>query len=136
MSKVDDILKLKGVKPTSVRIIVLDYLLDQGKAQSLKDIESGLVRTERSSIFRTLKLFEQHKLIHSIDDGSGMTKYAVCADGCNCELKDLHFHFFCISCQKTYCLTDYPIPQINLPKNFKMLQANMVIKGLCETCNS
>lgn len=117
-------------------MIVLDFLLDQGKAQSLKDIETGLVRTDRSSIFRTLKSFEEHKLVHSIDDGSGMTKYAVCAEGCNCEPEDLHYHFYCISCEKTYCLTDSPIQRIDLPRNFKMLQANMVIKGLCETCNN
>ncbi|WP_044204232.1 Fur family transcriptional regulator [Flammeovirga sp. OC4] len=132
---VEEILQKKGVKPTAVRMNVLNFLLDQEKAVSLKDIESVLSRMDRSSIFRTLKSFEEHKLIHSIDDGTGMTKYAVCAEGCNCELEDLHYHFYCISCEKTFCLMDHPISTIELPKNFKMIHANMVIKGLCDKCN-
>ena len=81
---------------------------------------------DRSSIFRTLKTFEENKVIHSIEDGSGMTKYAVCAEGCNCDPKDLHYHFYCTNCDKTFCLFDVPIPNIQLPKNFKLQQANMV----------
>jgi Fur family ferric uptake transcriptional regulator len=94
-----------------------------------------LAYTDRSSIFRTLKTFEENKVIHSIEDGSGMTKYAVCAKGCNCDPKDLHYHFYCTNCDKTFCLFDVPIPQIELPQNFKLQQANMVVKGLCDNCN-
>lgn len=135
MHTVDEILKNKKVKITAVRTLVLRHLLDQNKAQSLKDIQNALVHTERSSIFRSLKTFEEKKVIHSIEDGSGMTKYAVCAEGCNCETEDLHFHFFCTTCDKTFCLFELPVPNIKLPENFKFLQANMVIKGLCNNCN-
>lgn len=135
MDRIEEIFKIKDVKPTAVRIVVLRYLLEQKKAQSLKDIELGLDQTDRSSIFRTLKTFEDHKVIHSIEDGSGMTKYAVCVEGCNCDPEDLHYHFYCTSCEMTFCLLDQPIPLVNLPNNFKMEQANMVIKGLCDKCN-
>ena len=135
MQIVDEILKIKNVKNTAVRTLVLHHLLNQEKAQSLKDIENALVNTDRSSIFRTLKTFEDNKVIHSIEDGSGMTKYAVCAEGCNCEPKDLHYHFYCNNCNKTFCLFDVPLQIIKLPKNFKIQQANMVVKGLCNNCN-
>lgn len=135
MDKVEAILKIKKVKITAVRTIVLRHLMDKGKALSLKDIETELAYTDRSSIFRTLKTFEENKVVHSIEDGSGMTKYAVCPDGCNCDPKDLHYHFYCTNCDKTYCLFDIPVPQIQLPNNFKLQQANMVIKGLCDSCN-
>ncbi|KXX71838.1 Fur family transcriptional regulator [Flammeovirga sp. SJP92] len=135
MRKAEDILALKGVKPTAVRLNLLEFLLEQDKALSLKEMEIGLLHMDRSSIFRSLKSFEEYKLIHSINDGTGMTKYAVCAEGCNCELEDLHYHFYCTSCEKTFCLMDHPIPSIILPKNFKMTDANMVIKGLCDQCN-
>mgnify|MGYP000963470233 CR=1 FL=1 len=135
MNKAEEILNIKTVKPTAIRLIVLRHLLEQKKAQSLKDIEDKLIHTDRSSIFRTLKTFEENKVIHSIEDGSGMTKYAVCAEGCNCDPKDLHYHFYCTNCSKTFCLLDLPIPHIQLPENFKMQQANMVIKGLCDNCN-
>lgn len=135
MDRTEQILEIKSVKPTAVRILVLRYLLDNKKAQSLKDIEIGLLNTDRSSIFRSLKTFEDYKVVHSIEDGSGMTKYAVCAEGCNCDPKDLHYHFYCTSCSITYCLFDNPIPEIKLPNNFRMQQANMVVKGLCDKCS-
>ncbi len=135
MQTVDEILKIKNVKNTAVRTVVLRHLLNQEKAQSLKDIENALVYTDRSSIFRTLKTFEESKIIHSIEDGSGMIKYAVCAKGCNCDPKDLHYHFYCNNCDKTFCLFDVPFQNIELPKNFKIQQANMVVKGLCNNCN-
>jgi len=136
MQREEQILKEREVKNTAVRTLVLRHLLNQNKAQSLKDIENELPFTDRSSIFRTLKTFEQKKVIHSIEDGSGMTKYALCEEGCSCEPKDLHYHFYCTNCDKTLCLFDMPIPLIKLPKNFKLQQANMVIKGLCDNCNT
>ena len=112
MEKAEEILKVKGVNPTAVRILVL-----------------------RSSIFRSLKTFEEKKVVHSIEDGSGMIKYAVCPTGCNCDPQDLHYHFYCTKCGYTYCLLDNPIPIIKLPQNFKMQRANMVVKGLCNKCS-
>lgn len=135
MQTVEEILRAKKVKNTAVRTIVLRHLLTQEKAHSLKDIENALISTDRSSIFRTLKTFEENKIIHSIEDGSGMVKYAVCAEGCNCNPEDLHYHFYCSNCQKTFCLFDVPFQNIQLPENFKMQQANMVVKGLCDNCN-
>ena len=136
MKTTEEILKKKNVKSTSIRIVILQHLLSQEKAVSLKDIENELTYTDRSSIFRTLKTFEKNKVIHSIVDGSGMTKYAVCSQGCNCDPEDLHFHFYCSNCSKTFCLLDLPIPILELPKNFKLQQANFVAKGLCNNCNT
>ncbi|WP_107038684.1 Fur family transcriptional regulator [Brumimicrobium mesophilum] len=135
MKSPEEILELKNVKCTSIRIVVLQHLLSQEKAVSLKDIEAELTYTDRSSIFRTLKTFEKNKVIHSIEDGSGMIKYAICSEDCNCDPEDLHFHFYCSNCGKTFCLLDTPIPNIQLPENFKLQQANFVIKGLCNHCN-
>lgn len=135
MRSEEEILNIKKVNITAVRTVVLRHLLSQEKALSLKDIEDALVFTDRSSIYRTLKTFEEKKVIHSIEDGSGMTKYAVCAEGCNCDPTDLHYHFYCADCSKTYCLFDIPVPNIELPPNFKLQQANMVVKGLCDQCN-
>jgi len=130
----EKVLVKREVRPTSIRLVVLAYLLERSKAQSLKDIEQGLPDTDRSSIFRSLKVFEEKNVIHSILDGSGSIKYAVCAEGCNCDLADLHYHFYCTNCDLTYCLLDNPIPIIQLPQNFIMKEANMVVKGLCDQC--
>ena len=67
MQTEEEILKIKKVKNTAVRTVVLRHLLSLEKTQSLKDIENALPYMDRSSIFRTLKTFEENKVIHSIE---------------------------------------------------------------------
>jgi len=101
--------------------------MEQNKAVSLQSIEKAFDRADKSTLYRTLRTFEKKKLVHTIDDGSKQLKYALCLESCECETNDLHYHFHCTDCQNTFCLTNQNIPSIELPKNFKMLQANMVI---------
>ena len=131
----EKILKTRNIHPTAMRVLVLRYLLEQDKAVSLKSLENYFTHSDRSSLFRTLKTFEAGKLVHSIDDGSGMTKYALCLESCQCEPQDQHFHFHCVTCKETFCLTQQHVPSIQLPANFTLQQANLVLKGVCTNCN-
>jgi len=133
--KLENRLNKRNIKPTAMRILVLQYLMEHDNAVSLHSIESAFELADKSTLYRTLKTFEKNKLVHTIDDGTKQLKYALCLESCECDTIDLHYHFHCTRCQNTYCLTNQNIPQIDLPKNFKMQQANMVIKGLCESCN-
>jgi Fur family ferric uptake transcriptional regulator len=133
--KIESKLNNRDIKPTAMRILVLQYLMEQDRAVSLQSIEDTFEKADKSTIYRTLKTFEKSKLVHTIDDGTKQLKYALCLESCECETIDLHYHFHCTICQNTFCLTNQNIPKIDLPKNFKMQQANMVIKGMCETCN-
>jgi len=75
-------------------------------------------------------------LVHQINDGSGTTKYALCEQGCNCEIEtDLHLHFHCTNCNKTTCLTDHKIPKIKVPDGYVAENVNLVVKGICNLCS-
>ena len=89
---------------------------------------------DKSTIYRTLTLFLGHHLIHSIDDGTGSFKYAVCSDDCSCEVGDLHAHFHCERCNRTFCFANLPAPLVNLPEGFTIRSINYVLKGLCPEC--
>src|SRR5438045_2573080 len=92
-------LKKRKIAPTAMRIVVLDFLLKNKRTFSLKDLESALESTDRVTLFRTLKTFEDHKIVHSIDDGTGSIKYALCEDSCDCDYpQDIHVHFHCKVC--------------------------------------
>ena len=134
MKEIDKKLSTKNVKPTAMRELVLKILSEQTSAVSLADIENMFNKADKTTLYSTLKTFEENKLIHSIDDGTGSLKYAMCQDNCQCDPKDLHVHFFCIKCQRLYCLKEIPIPQINLPANFKLETSNMLVKGTCANC--
>lgn len=134
MKNIENKLTNKHVKPTAMRELVLKILSEQTNAVSLADIESIFDKADKVTLYRTLKTFEENKLIHSIDDGTGSVKYALCNDSCQCNPNELHVHFLCTKCHHTYCLNDTPIPAINLPDNFTLETINMVVKGKCHNC--
>ena len=131
-----DRLKKRGIKPTSLRVLILRTMMHENRAVSILDIESELETVDKSTIFRTVTFFLSHHLIHSIDDGSGSLKYAVCGNSCTCAVEDLHSHFYCNSCHKTYCLEGIDVPVVELPVGFSLQSINYVLKGICFVCSS
>ena len=130
----DKKLQDKNIKPTAMRELVLKVLTEQKTAISLPELEEKFDRVDKSTLYRTLKIFEDKKLIHSIDDGSGAVRYALCTDTCECKPEDLHVHFLCTVCNQTYCLHEVPVPEIKLPHGFSLESVNMVVKGVCPNC--
>ena len=131
---IDDKLESKEIRPTAMRQLVLKTLIEKGTAMSLNKLEEEFDHADKSTLYRTLKTFEEKKIIHSIDDGTGSLKYAVCQDTCECNPSDLHVHFYCTKCENTFCLTDIPVPTVNLPAGFSLGSVNMVVKGMCANC--
>jgi Fur family ferric uptake transcriptional regulator len=127
-------LSRQGIKPTSVRILILKTILKRNEVFSISDMEDKLQTVDKSTIFRTLLLFQQNNLVHTIDDGSGALKYAVCDEGCDCSAEYRHVHFYCIKCKKAFCLRKTPIPVVDLPEGFSPKNINYVIKGICASC--
>jgi Fur family ferric uptake transcriptional regulator len=125
----------RNIKPTAMRELVLKVLSEQKAAISLADLEQKFDKVDKVTLYRTLKTFEENKLIHSIDDGTGSVKYALCRETCQCNPEDLHIHFLCTKCKQTYCLTDIPVPSVSLPAQFTLENINMVIKGICSNCH-
>jgi len=129
-------LEVKGIRPTAMRNLVLEHLVKQEAAISLADLEKALAPVDRITVYRTLKTFEEHCLVHSIDDGTGASKYALCKEDCdNFPHHDLHVHFYCSSCKETFCLPKTLIPVVSLPKGFKADEMSLVMKGVCERCS-
>ena len=73
-----DILTQAGIRPTSTRILVYEAIAEEKNTFSLGDLEERLPSIDKSGLFRTLTLFHDHRLIHSVDDGSGSLKYCFC----------------------------------------------------------
>jgi len=137
MKEFEEYLLKRKIKPTAMRLLVLEFVGRHDHALSLKDVEQGLEHTDRVTLFRTLKTFEDHKIIHSVDDGSGSVKYALCLDACECDYpQDIHVHFSCKVCEKTICLPKVNVPVIKLPDGFSPQEANVVIKGVCDKCTA
>ncbi len=128
-------LRSRGVRPTAVRLLVFAALKQAAGPVSMNELEILLQTVDKSSIFRTLTVFLDHHLIHSVEDGSGSVRYELCSGEWSCSVRDMHLHFFCTSCHRTFCFTDTPIPEMTLPDGFVMQGVNFVIKGICPQCN-
>lgn len=127
-------LEHRKIKPTSMRMLVLKELTECKSAISLSDLEARFERADIATLYRTLKTFEDKKLIHSIDDGTGSVKYALCEEGCECEANEQHVHFHCTKCGETFCLKHSNIPETKIPAGFDVASINMVYKGTCVNC--
>jgi Fur family ferric uptake transcriptional regulator len=131
-----ELLESHGIKPTANRIVVLKALADAERPMTLTDMEYAILSIDKSGVFRALTLFRSHHLVHTFDDGVGGTLYELCHSHNSHEDDDLHVHFFCERCHRTFCLDDIPLPVIPLPPGFFMTTATYTVKGICPHCGS
>ncbi len=137
--RIERLLEDKGVRPTANRILVARMLGRAERPASLADLEAMLGHTvNKASIFRSLETFAAHGIVHEIEDGSRSLKYELChsaaghaADG---EDDDMHVHFYCEKCGRTFCLDGVGPPPVDLPDGFKARSVNYMIKGACPGC--
>ena len=137
MTEIEKTLNSFNVRPTAMRLLIYKFLAEKEVAVTLSDIENAFEKADRTTLYRTIKTFEDNDIVHQIDDGTGITKYALCEQGCNCEIEtDLHLHFHCNNCNETVCLTEHKIPQIKVPDGFESENVNLVVKGICDKCST
>lgn len=120
-----------GVRVTPVRYLLYEALARESTAVSLTDLETELKTVDKSSIFRNLQLFLEVGLIHQIQDGSGIAKYAV-----NQSHGHSHAHFTCEACGDTICLDGLSLNvcELSLPQGYKADGYTLLIKGKCAHC--
>jgi Fur family ferric uptake transcriptional regulator len=133
----DQLLKDFRLRTTESRQLILDLFLRKDFALSHGDIESGIDNSlDRVTVYRTLKTFLDKGIIHKVLDDEGSLKYALCNDACSSkEHHHNHVHFKCIKCGQTNCLS-VDVPNVILPKGYKINEVNLLIQGVCEHCSS
>ena len=129
-----ELLEQHGVKPTANRIVVVRALAQAGHPVTLSELEYKILSIDKSGVFRALTLFREHHLVHAIDDMAGGTRYELCHSHSDDEDDDLHVHFYCEQCHRTFCLDQTPVPTVSLPDGFQMTSANFIVKGVCPNC--
>lgn len=127
-------LESKGIRPTANRILVMKTLMGEQNPQSLSNLERKMGSMDKSSIFRTLTLFLEHDVVHAFEDGRGVLCYELCEEKGACDHHDGHIHFYCESCQRSFCMEDIHIPNFELPEGFYPHSISFVIKGECPEC--
>ena len=123
-----------GVRPTANRIVIAAALASAGRPVSLGELEASLDTIDKSNISRALAAFRSVHMLHVIEDGSDSVRYELCLSGHGHSDTDVHVHFYCERCGKTFCLHEIPIPPVTLPQGWEPQTSNYLVKGICPDC--
>ena len=135
MEKVHKILEEKAVRITPMRQLLLEYFLENDGAFGLIELENSFPKSDRITMYRTLKTFEEKGIIHGINNGTGEVKYALCDEHCTpTHHIDQHPHFQCEQCKQITCIDSLVIPKMVFPKDYIQKEITMMIKGVCPDC--
>ena len=137
-NRIDELLKRNQLSVTSGRRKILELFLLQEGALSHSDIEKKAgEKFDRVTVYRTLQVFLEKGLIHNIPTADNSIRYALCKDDCTAgHHRDDHVHFICSSCGTTVCLEEVNVPVLKLPKGFVAEQVEVLVNGVCKSCNA
>ncbi|MBQ8364262.1 MAG: transcriptional repressor [Bacteroidaceae bacterium] len=134
----EELLQQYKIRPTAVRMLILKGIDEFAAPFSLEELYVFLDTIDRSTVFRTLVLFEEQHLLHSFEDGSGKKKYCfhhlhpVAGEPSHASCR--HIHATCRVCGRTMCITTQEIPMVSLPDDFEVENVNYVVTGVCSQC--
>ena len=110
--KVEEILKHSHLSITDSRKKILNIFFNHHGALAHRDIEKKAgEKFDRVTVYRTLQIFVEKGIIHTIPTTDNSVRYALCNEHCTeGNHHDDHVHFICLNCGSTLCLEEVGIP--------------------------
>ena len=117
---------------TKARLVILDFFLQTNEALTHNNfLTNPSFHLDRTTIFRTLNLFVEKKILLRIPFADGVNRYLVL------QTKDtVHSNFICNGCKKIIPLELIVLPKAKLPKGFKFKNTEIIFSGLCSSCRN
>jgi len=123
-----------GVKATANRLVIARALAAAARPLSLMELEAAVETIDKSNIFRTLTLFREARLVHALEDTGEGTRYELCRSHHDDEDDDLHPHFYCTACHRTFCLHGSAVPSVDVPEGYVPESVSCLVRGVCPDC--
>jgi Fur family peroxide stress response transcriptional regulator len=123
------LLQDKGIRPSVIRMQVLEYLLEHRTHPTVEEVYEALSKTmptlSKTSVYNTLHLLSENGIILEITIDPSKVRYD--AD------VSLHGHFKCEKCSGVW---DFQVLQVqsSLPKEFEIKAKDIYFTGICENC--
>lgn len=135
-SAIPDLLRRNNLSITESRKKILSLFLSTPDALAHGDIERKAgEKFDRVTVYRTLQTFVEKGMIHTIPTAENAVLYALCKACTEGHHHDDHVHFVCSNCNSTICLDDVVSPKIDLPSGYIAQNVQVVINGICKSCN-
>lgn len=131
------LLKKMRLHITDARRAILNLFLENREALSMTVIERRVV-FDRSTIYRTLQTFHQHKIITIIPNTGNEQLYALCENVAfeKNRIKQSEVYFQCYGCCKTICVEDADVGYLRLPQGFYTNRTLINVQGMCDACQA
>ena len=120
----------KGINLSHQRLKVLEYLLSHdghpSADQIYRNLKDSMTTLSKTTVYNTLNLLEEAGVIRAVTIENDEVRYDI--------MTDFHGHFKCKICGQIY---NFPVEsniEFHLPKNFKIDQKDLYLKGICPTC--
>ncbi|HEX3006052.1 MAG TPA: transcriptional repressor [Bacteroidales bacterium] len=132
-----EILQSHQLKKTSPRVAIVQALQESLLPLSENEVKAKMGdQYDRITFYRSVQTLLEAGIIHKIVADNVTVKYALnrCDDEHHHEAD--HLHFFCRQCNSLECLNEIKIQRYGLPKGYVADECNVIIKGLCNKCNT
>ena len=130
----EHLLEEHGVKVTPNRLLVARALGESRRPLSLRELEDRLETIDKSNIFRALTVFRDAHLVHVLEDAGDGVRYELCHSHHHDLDDDVHVHFYCTRCHRTFCLEDTPVPPVKAPEGYEVETVSYLLRGVCPEC--
>jgi Fur family ferric uptake transcriptional regulator len=130
-------LRSAGLRKGQARLAVIDLLATQPCALTAAEIEEDLRRQGHrvglASVYRTLELLADMRLVGRLDVGQGIARYeALTPDG------EHHHHLVCDHCGRVIPFDDDELEQtidrLTHKVRFQVAEHDVVLHGACRSC--
>lgn len=126
----------KNLRYTVQRDILIEELYING-GHLTPDEFSEIIKNRhpeigKATVYRTLKLLEEAKLISKIEFGDGRIRYEICTD------KEHHDHLICEKCKRSVEVIDPKIESLQKrlaqKHGFELTGHRLYLFGICKNC--
>ena len=125
-----DILLEKGIKPSYIRIKILEYLMSNDNHPSVEEIYKDLKKIfptlSKTTVYLNLNLFSKKNIIKVLNVDNDEQRFDF--------VKKEHINFFCEKCKKIY---DLDLTKLEIQYEASKHQVNellIYLKGICMEC--
>ncbi|MBD1420977.1 Fur family transcriptional regulator [Sphingobacterium chuzhouense] len=130
MTDMVDILKKHGVRPTKLRVRILEVLISSGKSFSFTEMHKHFdEKQDRVTIYRTFNVFYDNQLIQKVVDVDGIVRFYYCR-----EQISLCPSFRCRECGRITTLSPLPEYYRTELAAHAIDDVLLLFSGICKGC--
>ncbi len=122
----------KGIKPSYIRLKILEYLITKENHPTVdeiyKELKNIFPTLSKTTIYLNLNLFAKNDIIKVLNVDNNEQRFDF--------IKQEHINFFCEKCKKIY---DIPLEEIKIKYENTEHQINdtiLYLKGICKECKN